>query len=318
MSGLTEDQLKDLMRAGHSLRDIIGIDRKVELEIERRRYSVLAYNVESSTVKNLRRVLSPDNRHLSTSIGVRYKTFMRHLLTPLQLALDEEIQSRAGRARCCQLELKYRLYRTMCFMRGDRVVTLADLTGQSPGTVLRDIRRIFKLVSNSLARDWIKLPKKGSAEYRHLRGAGDFIMLENIPYAADCSLIPIPKPVKDQAYYYHGGKKKHGLIMFTMASGFGDTYCLIGPVPASISEPELVWGSHFQEKIKPYVLYINSGASRNFVVHTGTWTRMTGFSTTVDWGLAVKTLISVEYLWRQLAPLKSGLSPEKTSSIIVV
>ena len=64
--------------------------------------------------------------------------------------------------------------------------------------------------------------------------------------------------------------------MFTMSSGFGDTYSLIGPVPSSISEPELVWGSDFQEKIMPYV-------------HTGTWTRMTGFSTTVDWGLVVKS-----------------------------
>lgn len=255
---LSNRRLKVLVDRGYDYSDIKKFNRYCRRQHSRRHYKKQPYYVKRRVKENLRKVISKKNRLFEKKCGLSYKTFMLAVVAPIERFIQRKKETNDGvKYRSCQLSIAFRVYRTLCYLRKDRIVTLAQASGQSVSTVHRDIDRIIDLICEVLEPKHLYLPEKGSDEYNHLVGKGDFRVLKHIVYSADCCLVPIPSPVKHQSWWYHGGKKKHGLLFFCMMDGFGNARMILGPRGGAVSEPDLVWSSGFREDIKRYHMHLS-------------------------------------------------------------
>ena len=180
---------------------------------------------------------------------------MRAVVIPLEKA-SERRRTAGERAftRGHQLQMKFRVFRTLCFLRNESVTSIANMCGQCPRTVSWDVKNIIDLIDEELSPVWVRMPEHTTEEYDCLRGGGDFSGIGNIVYSADCTIVIIPKPTINQADYYHGGKKKHCFLMLTFVNGFGQTVFVAGPIDGNEAEIRILEVSSFFRDIPTYVI----------------------------------------------------------------
>ena len=261
MSDLNQVEVEYLILNGYSPEQIEFLNIAIKAdEIKKSRYTRLGYKVTCDVIKSFSRTVSDRNRHFSKRCGLEFDTFMREVVVPLEMAVAaKRLASDRKFSRRTQLEMKYRVFRTLCFLRNETPMTLTDISGQAPSTVSKDCERVVTLMAETLTPKWVWMPKHDTPEYECLRGAGDFrkLDLDHVPYSADATIIIIGAPTKFQGTYYHGGKDKHCFLFVTAVDGFGKTRCSIGPVRGRRSEIDLISSSGFFDKIKPCVYIVH-------------------------------------------------------------
>jgi hypothetical protein len=256
MSVITQAEVDHLVEMNYTVKEIQKIDRKLAKAEKARLFTRMGYQLEGGVQRLLRAHVCAGNRHFEKEAGMEFTTFIQHTVPPMsEYIVRKRHRSDDKRAfRSCQLPFVYRVYRTMCYLRNAKVAHLAYITGQSVTTVTRDVKVIICLIAKVHGRNEIRFPRKRTREYECLRGKGDFHFLDNVPYSADCTIIPIPEPVFDQAEYYHGGKHVHCMVVFTCVDGKGDTRCVVGPMPGRRSENDLLYASRFYRDIHRFAV----------------------------------------------------------------
>ncbi len=257
MGDLNEAEVALLQAAGYSDVQIFLLDELERLKYEEsKNYSKMGYGITCDVTTRLIRVVSDGNRYFKQRCGLHYKTFMREVVRPLEIAGERRRVARHRKfVRRCQLPMKYRIFRTLCRLRNETLVTLSDMSGQAMSTVNEDTRHIVDFISDELTPLWVRMPLHTSEEYECLRGAGDFSAFANVPFSADCTIVITGKPVKNQSHVYHGGKHRHCYMIFTMVDGFGQTRHVAGAIEGNEGEMGILDGVDFFNAVRPYVFY---------------------------------------------------------------
>ena len=187
-------------------------------------------------------------------IGMPYCVFITRVFKLMQKVYP----SIAPKRYRYHLPLLHRVYRMMRFMRDDSLNALTDLFDQHRCTVQRDVQKLVRLFATKVAPTYIQYPSIHSAEYRLMRGAGDFHAIPHCVYAADVMSVEIGKPeILDADIHYDFKHHQYSQqVTFIVDGGEGLCRVMIGPTSGNANDRTMVNASKFLKNVEQLCVWV--------------------------------------------------------------
>jgi hypothetical protein len=255
MPVLSRYQTARLQVLGYSRQEIRYFALQIKKRRRRKKYAKVRYSVTPAIVRNLIALVSESNRWFRRRTGLFHDTFMIYVVRPVEdwyARMRREYDGR--RVRDSQLVVKIRLFRFMSFLKNTPLVALASESGQDPTSVLRDVRKLARIVAWTLEMEWLGLPQHGTVEYQHLLGNGEFASLPFVVASFDITYIFAPRPTINPKDYWIAHKKRYGYVVAVGSDGFGNSLAASEPMPGAASDPLIMHASGLHDDVRRYLI----------------------------------------------------------------
>ena len=116
---------------------------------------------------------------------------------------------------------------------------------------------MMELAAEVLVPVWIHLPRKGSADYKRLVGAGVFAAdMPQVVYASDMTDIVIPSPANGESVLYEPHHSCHAYVLNTICDGHGYTRLTAGTWIGSTRDSVAIENVGLTDILKEYVVHL--------------------------------------------------------------
>jgi hypothetical protein len=232
LSVAESDELKDM---GMSEEQVELVAAVVHYRIQPTGPDRMYYFVRACKRRELQWLVSRRNRFFEVQTKVQFSTFKDLICKPMMKAAQQlQLAGDKGWTRSCQLTFDVRVYRMLLYLNNESDTAMFITFDQHPTTCARDAQKLVDLAYKAIVSKWVRMPGKGTREYKDIVGAGVFAAdLSHCVYAADMTPVYIAKPVIAEKLFYDGHRKRHTLNLLTFVDGHGYTRHVAGPFPGS-------------------------------------------------------------------------------------